>query len=223
MARRRRPRWRATKFAGALHLEVAHVRVSACASHFHVAPSRAASHSLLGMLAVQALGQRPVLARPARAHASARQAPAWHRGSRRARAAGAPSRADSRTVGSRAQPRPVKHLRTLRPAPGAPARRGPHRVWDERARRECPSRTAARRARRSRGAAPATMCTARPRTGQALTCPPTPALSPRALGLQTRCEGRARPRRFARARAYAPGAGQRRSGGRPLRATAWTL
>ena len=55
----------------------------------------------------------------------------------------------------------------------------------------------------------------------------TPALSPRALGLQTRCEragrffaaapGRARPRRFARARAYAPGAGQRRSGGRPLR------
>ena len=98
---------------------------------------------------------------------------------------------------------------------------GPHRVWDERARRECPSRTAARRAHRSRGAAPATMCTARPRTGQALTCPPTPALSPRALGLQTRCEragrffaaapGRARPRRFARARAYAPGAGQRMS------------
>ena len=87
-------------------------------------PLRAASHSLLGMLAVQALGQRPVLARPARAHASARQAPAWHRGSRRARAAGAPRRADSRTVGSRAQPRPVKHLRTLRPAPGAPARCG---------------------------------------------------------------------------------------------------
>jgi len=63
-------------------------------------------------------------ARPARAHASARQAPAWHRGSRRARAAGAPRRAHSRTVGSRAQPRPVKHLRTLRPAPGAPARCG---------------------------------------------------------------------------------------------------
>ena len=63
-------------------------------------------------------------------------------------------------MGSRAQPRPVKHLRTLRPAPGAPARRlnpKPHRVWDERARRECPSRTAARRARRSRGAAPATV------------------------------------------------------------------
>ena len=73
-------------------------------------------------------------------------------------------------------------------------------------------------------AAPATMCTAR--TGQALTCPPAPALSPRALGLQTRCEragrffaaapGRARSRRFARARAYAPGAGQRRSGQRDV-------
>jgi len=64
----RAPRWRATKFAGALHLQVAHVRASACASHFYTQ-----STSLLGMRAVQAGvhsgSARPVLARPARAHA----------------------------------------------------------------------------------------------------------------------------------------------------------